>query len=136
MRSAILLSVSVLAASIVPCSAQEVSPAPSSASPQDVTKLIVAACPRVVSQMFQRPELGVILKERPIDTDAVCACTETSFRSDQRLQKEFLVDQASLARKMTSEHLRSYLTMRLMHSVLTCLLPEMAQTLDASDPAK
>jgi hypothetical protein len=117
-----------------PSLAQETKSEPSSMV--DVTKLIGAACPRMVTQLMSRPELGPVLKNRPISSEMVCACTETSFASDARLQKQFVGDKTVVAQRMSSQNLQSYFTMRLMHSVLSCLLPEISASLEQSDPAK
>jgi hypothetical protein len=134
MRTANILSTIVLFAAIAPCIAQELNE-DRKVAPQ-MTQLLAAMCPQFTSQIIGRPELAAVLKDRPINTAAVCTCTDASFKADKRLQKQFDLEPAVLAERMKSEHLRAYFILRLSHSVLSCLLPEMAETLDKSNPAE
>jgi hypothetical protein len=105
-------------------------------TPPGPTQMIMSLCPRLSAQLMERPEFGPVLRDRPIDNAVVCKCTGEKFSTDKRLAQQFALDQPTLAQRMTTDHLRSYVTMRLMHSILSCLLPEMAATLEKSDPAQ
>ena len=131
-RSGIVLAVAV---AMSPAWGQETIK-PQQIAPPAPTQMIMSMCPQLASQLMDRPEFGPVLKNRPIDNAVVCKCTGDKFAADKRLAQQFSLDQPTLAQRMTTDHLRSYVTMRLMHSILTCLLPEMAATLEKSDPAQ
>lgn len=123
------------ATAVVPAIGQEQIKQQQVAPPQP-TQMIMSLCPRLSAQLMERPEFAPVLKNRPIDNDVVCKCTGEKFAADKRLAQQFALDQPTLAQRMTTDNLRSYMTMRLMHSILSCLLPEMAATLEKSDPAQ
>jgi hypothetical protein len=101
-----------------------------------VAQLVAAQCPKFTSQLVDRPELKLILSQRPVDVSAVCACTQRSYLADARLQKALDVDDQTLVERMKEERMRAYLTMRLMASVLGCLTPELERALAATPPTK
>jgi len=101
-----------------------------------VARLVAAQCPKFTSQLVDRPELKLILSQRPVDISAVCQCTQRSFLADARLQKALDVDDQALVERMKEERMRAYLTMRLMASVLGCLTPELERALAATPPIK
>ena len=99
-----------------------------------VNQMVGTMCPQFTRQLAVRPEIELVLRARPIDLEAVCACTRSAFSDDSRLQDEFKTGADSLRERMKSEQLRAYFTMRLMHSVLVCVAPEFEATLAASAP--
>lgn len=99
-------------------------------------QLVAAQCPKFTSQLVDRPEFKSILSRRPVDIAAVCTCTQRSFVADARLQKSLNVDDQALVERMQDERMRSYLTVRLMASVLACLTPELERALAAASPIK
>jgi hypothetical protein len=101
-----------------------------------VAELVSAQCPRAASQLVDRPELKSILSQRPVDVAAVCTCTQRSFLADARLQAALNVDEQALPERMQNDQMRSYLTMRLMASVLACLTPELERSLAAASLTK
>ena len=101
-----------------------------------VAELVAAQCPKFTSQLADRPELKLILSQRPVDISAVCTCTQRSFLADTRLQKALNVDGQALIERMQDERMKAYLTMRLMASVLSCLTPELERALAATSPVK
>ena len=101
-----------------------------------VAQLVASQCPKFTSQLVDRPELKLILSQRPVDISAVCQCTQRSFLADARLQKALDVDDQTLVERMKEERMRAYLTMRLMASVLGCLTPELERALAATPPIK
>ena len=101
-----------------------------------VARLVAAQCPKFTSQLVDRPELKLILSQRPVDVSAVCTCTQRSYLADARLQKALDVDDQTLVERMKEERMRAYLTMRLMASVLGCLTPELERALAATPPIK
>jgi hypothetical protein len=101
-----------------------------------VAQLVAAQCPKFTSELVDRPELKLILSQRPVDISAVCTCTQRSFLTDARLQKALDVDGETLVERMKEERMRAYLTMRLMSSVLGCLTPELERALAATPPVK
>jgi hypothetical protein len=106
------------------------------ASGVSVAELVAASCPRFTSQLVDRPELKPILSQRPVDISAVCTCTQRSFVADARLQKALNVDDQVLIERMQGEHMKAYLTVRLMASTLSCLTPELERALAATSPVK
>jgi hypothetical protein len=113
-------------------------PTPSSAqdASQQINQMVGAMCPQFTKQLAIRPELVPMNRARPVNLEAVCSCTEKTFSSDSRLQSELNLGGESLRERMKSEHLRSYFTMRLIHSVLICLAPEFEATLSATSPSE
>ena len=112
---------------------------PAGANPSDgvsIPQLVAAQCPKFTSQLVDRPELKPVLSQRPVDVGAVCTCTQRSFVADARLKKALDVDDQALAERLKDERMRSYLTMRLMASVLGCLTPELERALAATSPVK
>jgi hypothetical protein len=101
-----------------------------------IAQLVAAQCPKFTSQLVDRPELKLILSQRPVDVSAVCTCTQRSYLADARLQKALDVDDQTLVERMKEERMRAYLTMRLMASVLGCLTPELERALAATPPTK
>jgi len=101
-----------------------------------VARVVAAQCPKFTSQLVDRPELKLILSQRPVDVSAVCTCTQRSYLADARLQKALDVDDQTLVERMKEERMRAYLTMRLMASVLGCLTPELERALAATPPIK
>ena len=104
--------------------------------PVSLPQLVAAQCPKFTSQLVDRPEFKSILSQRPVDIGAVCTCTQRSFVADARLQKSLNVDDQALVERMQDERMRSYLTVRLMASVLACLTPELERALAATSPVK
>src|ERR1700675_1343959 len=96
-----------------------------------VADLVAAQCPKFTSQIVDRAELKSILSQRPVDVSAVCTCTQRSFVADARLQKALNVDDQVLIERMQAEHMKAYLTVRLMASTLSCLTPELERALAA-----
>jgi hypothetical protein len=127
------ISASVAAQGPTPAPAPAPALQPSSAS---IPQLVAAQCPKFSAQLVDRPELKPILSQRPVDIPAVCACTQRSFLADARLQKAINVDDQALAERMQDERMRSYLTIRLMASVLECLTPELERAMAAASPLK
>jgi hypothetical protein len=108
----------------------------SQSSGVSVAELVAAQCPKFTSQLVDRPEFKPILSQRPVDVSAVCTCTQRSFVADARLQKALNVDDQALIERMQAEHMKAYLTVRLMASTLSCLTPELERALAATSPAK
>jgi hypothetical protein len=108
----------------------------SQSSAVSIPQLVAAQCPKFTSQLVDRPEFKSILSQRPVDIGAVCTCTQRSFVADARLQKSLNVDDQALVERMQDERMRSYLTVRLMASVLACLTPELERALAATSPVK
>jgi hypothetical protein len=114
-------------------------PAPAAAAPApsaSVPQLVAAQCPKFSAQLVDRPELKPILSQRPVDIPAVCTCTQRSFLADAKLQKVLNVDDQTLIETMKDERMRSYLTLRLMASVMECLTPELERAMTAASPMK
>jgi hypothetical protein len=132
-RSSILVAVTLAISTSVAAQGPTPTPQPSSTSVPD---LVAAQCPRFSSQLVDRPELKPVLSQRPVDIPTVCACTQRSFLADARLQKALNVDDQTLVETMKDERLRSYLTLRLMTSVLECLTPELERAMTAGSPFK
>ena len=129
----------ILLAALLAASASAIAQTPGSGSPSgnvSVAQIVAAQCPKFSSQIIDRPELKSILSQRPVDIDAVCACTQRSFLADARLQLALNVDDQALIDRMQGERMRAYLTMRLMASVLACLTPELERSLAATSPTK
>ena len=99
-------------------------------------ELVAASCPKFTAQLVDRPEFKAILSQRPVDVSAVCTCTQRSFVADIRLQKALNVDDQVLIERMQAEHMKAYLTVRLMASTLSCLTPELERALAATSPVK
>jgi hypothetical protein len=135
MRTRSSLIVAALLAISTSVEAQFVGTAPPQSGPS-VPQLVAAQCPKFTSQLVDRPELKPILSQRPVDVAAVCTCTQRSFVADTRLQKALDVDDQALIERMKDDRMRSYLTMRLMASVLECLTPELERALGATSPVK
>jgi len=108
----------------------------SQSSVVSVAELVAASCPKFTSQLVDRPEFKPILSQRPVDVSAVCTCTQRSFVADARLQKALNIDDQALIERMQAEHMKAYLTVRLMASTLSCLTPELERALAATSPAK
>jgi hypothetical protein len=124
---------------LLAASASAVAQVPSSGNPSgnvSVAQMVSSQCPKFSAQLTDRPELKSILSQRPVDISAVCTCTQRSFLADARLQLALNVDDQVLVERMQGEHMRSYLTMRLMASVLACLTPELERSLAATSPTK
>jgi hypothetical protein len=101
-----------------------------------VAQLVATTCPAFSSRLVDRPELKPLLGPHPIDITAVCACAQKSFVGDRRLQAALNVDEQTLANRMNDDPMRTYLTVRLMASVLACLSPELEKSLAATSPVK
>ena len=99
-------------------------------------ELVAASCPKFTAQLVDRPEFKAILSQRPVDVSAVCTCTQRSFVADARLQKALNVDDQVLIERMQADHMKAYLTVRLMASTLSCLTPELERALAATSPVK
>lgn len=101
-----------------------------------VAQLVANSCPKFSSRIVDRPELKPLLGPHPVDITAVCACSQKSFGGDRRLQSALNVDEQTLSDRMNDDPMRTYLTMRLMASVLACLSPELEKSLAATSPVK
>jgi hypothetical protein len=132
-RSSILIAATFALSTSVAAQGPTAAPQPSTTS---VPQLVAAQCPKFSSQLVDRPELKPILSQRPVDIPTVCTCTQRSFLADARLQKALNVDDDTLVETMKDERMRSYLTLRLMTSVLECLTPELERAMTAASPLK
>ena len=101
-----------------------------------VAQLVATTCPSFSSRLVDRPELKPLLGPHPVDISAVCACSQKAFVGDRRLQAALNVDEQTLADRMNDDPMRTYLTVRLMASVLACLSPELEKSLAATSPVK
>ena len=129
----------IITAALFALSAAVAAQGPAGGHPSDgvsIPQLVAAQCPKFTSQLVDRPELKPVLSQRPVDVSAVCNCTQRSFVADARLKKALDVDDQALAERLKDERMRSYLTMRLMASVLGCLTPELERALAATSPVK
>jgi hypothetical protein len=100
-----------------------------------ISQMVLDRCPQTVSSLFDKPEFRPVLSAHPINVSAVCSCTQANFMSDTRLQTRFdNVTAEGFAERMKSEHFKAYFTMRLMHSLLKCSVPEVAEALAKSSP--
>lgn len=129
----------IITAALFALSAAVAAQGPAGGNPSDgvsIPQLVAAQCPKFTSQLVDRPELKPVLSQRPVDVSAVCTCTQRSFVADARLKKALDVDDQALAERLKDERMRSYLTMRLMASVLGCLTPELERALAATSPVK
>jgi len=93
-------------------------------------------CPATVNQMGAEAILGPALSKRPINSREVCNCAEGEFSSDKRLQEFLTVDALALQQRVQSEHLKSYVALRLMQSILVCLSADMELSLRATSPSE
>lgn len=109
-------------------------PAAAPVAGQTVAEMIGAQCPKFASQMVDRKEVQLILKERPVDIPLLCACTERGFARDERLREVLAVDHGVLVQKLRNPQLQSYMTLRLMTSFLECVAPEFDKALKAAVP--
>lgn len=93
-------------------------------------------CPATVKEMGAEAILGPALSKRPIKSREVCKCAEGEFSSDKRLQEFLTVDALALQQRVQSEHLKSYVALRLMQSILVCLSADMELSLRSTSPAE
>jgi hypothetical protein len=130
---------SIIVAALLAIGASAEAQNPSGGNPSSrvsAADLVAASCPKFTSQLVDRPEFKAILSQRPVDVSAVCTCTQRSFVADARLQKALNVDDQVLIERMQAEHMKAYLTVRLMASTLSCLTPELERALAATSPVK
>jgi hypothetical protein len=93
-------------------------------------------CPKMILEMLKPPVMAPIFHAKPVDVLDVCSCTEKAFGADSRLQTYLNVDEKTLQARTTSEQFKAYITVRLLHSSLTCLTPALDASLSATSPGQ
>lgn len=101
-----------------------------------INGIVMDLCPSFANQIINQPALAPMLRNRPVQVSTVCACTESMFRADRRLQREFVRDYPTLSRRLKTDNLRAYLAMRVMQSAMACLANEFSEVLAVNDPAR
>lgn len=82
------------------------------------------ACERMVFQITTHREITLALSARPIQTSDVCNCSEAKISSDPRLEKFWPLSERDMKGSIESEQVKSYITGRMITSVLQCLSQE------------
>jgi hypothetical protein len=100
---------------------------------ETASALFVRLCPGLVSKLTEEEAFAEATKSQPVSTDAVCSCAGTRIVADARLQSYFNVDETTLKRRLQTESARSYLALRAVESMLSCLVPELERSLSALD---
>lgn len=117
------------------CAAQSVDLSPTSAGKQMAGEF-QRVCPDMIKQFTGMTELEPALTKRPIKIKEVCSCTEGEFSSDKRLQEFLTADPLALQQRLQSQHLKSYVILRWMQSVMSCVSADMELSLRATSPAQ
>ncbi len=125
----------VVAVALMACAfsghAQEIAPV---LGGKKLTEEMLRVCPDMVKQMASAAILESALTKRPINTKEVCNCTYGEVGSDKRLQEFLTADPLALQQRLESEHLKSYATLRVIQSVLSCLSADMELSLRVTTP--
>lgn len=82
------------------------------------------ACERMVLQITSHREIALALSVRPIESSDVCNCAEAKISSDPRLEKFWPLSERDMKEPIESEQVKSYITGRMITSVLQCLSQE------------
>ena len=107
-----------------------------SASGSDrIRKFVQGACPSYAAKLNSDPILADALKSREISSEALCRCIDEKFSEDKKLEVALDVDEATLMQLVKSKQFESYTMLRLMHSGMTCLAPQLESALDAAKPS-
>jgi hypothetical protein len=101
--------------------AQTAAPTTGAAKYNEVLGLM---CPGMALKLANPPELVPALKERPVDIQQVCRCTMKEFEADTRLQAMLAGEDSVVQKRVADPAVKGYLTLRLMRSMLGCVLPE------------
>lgn len=90
------------------------------------------ACPGFIAKLLANPDIAAATRARPVSVPAVCSCAQSRFVADKRLEQHMNAEPAVLQRRMATEGLRQYFSLRLMEGVFSCLAPELDASLSAA----
>lgn len=96
-------------------------------------KLLRPSCERLVAQIASQPEISLSLASKPINTAYVCTCAEMKFAADPRLQKFWTLSEKDMKTPIQSAQVKSYMTARMITSILECVSQELEGSLQGTE---
>lgn len=127
MRAIVSLVVGAVLWAQSPANAQQASTA--TARREQLLHALRPMCEKLTLQITTRKELSLALSVRPVDTASVCNCAESSFSADPRLARLWALSEKDMSEPIQSEQVKSYVTGRIITSILECLANEMSMSL-------
>lgn len=113
-----------------PADAQQASAGP--ARREQLLYVLRPICEKLTLQITTQRELSLALSVRPVDTASVCNCAESSFSTDPRLAKFWALSEKDMSEPIQSEQVKSYMTGRIITSILECLANELNMPLGST----
>lgn len=121
----------VVGAALVPANAQQASKVPERR--EQLLHALRPVCEKMTVQIATQKELSLALSVRPIDSASVCNCAESSFSADPRLAKFWGLSEQDMSEPIQSEQVKSYMTGRIITSILECLANELNMSLRSAE---
>lgn len=94
-------------------------------------KLVYQNCPKLTDSLLLQPDFVAIKKHSAVDVAKVCSCAGKATLSDSRLKKFAKLSEAEFDRGFQDHMLRSYFTVRMTQSILSCFAIELDAVLNS-----
>ncbi len=108
-------------------------PEPDAARRDQLLRALRPSCERMIQQIGSQQEMSLSLSAKPIDTASVCNCAERKFAADHRLQRFWLLSEKDMRTPVQSEQVKSYMTARMVTSILECVTQELEESLQSAE---
>ncbi len=108
-------------------------PEPGGARLDQLLRALRPTCARLVQQIASQQEMSLSLVAKPINTASVCTCAERKFAADPRLKRFWPLSEKDMQTPIQSEQVKSYMTARMITSILECLTQELEGSLQSAE---